>query len=900
MHIMEKSCLDNQIASLLTNAAPTIRSYRSASGILHPGIGLTKEMIGRTRRQVRAGIEPWRTYFLDLLESDAASPTPIFALTDPASVTFSSQRVNGLFVRDALTAYTQAILYLVTGSDAYRRNSLTLIRRWSSLDPERFARFPDCHIHVGIPLNRITSAAELLRCVSFGADDPALRWTEEDEKRFALNLLRPALNTFLSDPNGFMNQHLYTVIGAMSAYLFLDDRAGYEKTVEWFTVNRAAANTGFNGSIRRLFRKITTIDEPGKPEGSGRPLETPVVEHVEMGRDQAHGCGDLTNAAILARMLLAQGTKVDPVTGEASEKPDAVGIYEFDGERILAAADFFFRYMLGYSTNKDWVLVPFSIRDGIIADCYAAFSPNYRGRYRTINFWDLYVYYAYGRPDVNLSTAAPYFLEGFCKKVPSAYQYRGKRVVNWDNADGGGDFWLFLPEEAAGDPALLARPQSEGIVCLADRASACENCAVMADQSGDGGGFVRFSGERGRFALTEGGWDGPGIAFRYRSDGLARLTAGGVKESVLLAPTGRQWKTAVMRRGESEVFEDFYTVAVERLTGTRTDLSAVLLMPSEGPRFPEGEETLVLCTGTPAVIGNPAGGACDIRFRGIALPEGAVLDESTGTIRWTPEKPGTRTFAVEAESGDTIAVRLIRAAVCPDRAGMLDAARNLAPDVPCTSRTSRAFREALDCAEAALVSAPDEDFAAKIAALSSAARRMEPLSPRLTDDPLTGGDSLDFVKITANSTMGDELFRLAEAEGSFCGYYKAVDRTHIMDFGEVFRLTVTKFGFQARPGFSDRLAGVQVFGSADRENWIRLTEHEAAFTQTYQEIPVRGEYTSSRLRPGASGRSNSQRPGSARRSPCRSKAACRPASGSGKSLRGPFRGADSGGCSYCR
>ena len=301
-----------------------------------------------------------------------------------------------------------------------------------------------------------------------------------------------------------------------------------------------------------------------------------------------------------------------------------------------------------------------------------------------------------------------------------------------------------------------------------------------------------------------------------------------------------------MRRGESEVFEDFYTVAVERISGTRTDLSAVLLMPSGDPRFLKGDETIVLRAGVPAVIENSVEGACGIRFRGIGLPEGAELDESTGTILWTPEEAGTLTFAVAAESGDTAAVRLIRAAVCPDRAGMLDAARNLAPDVPCTSRSSRAFREALDCAEAALVpvagDVSDEDFAARIAALSAAARRMEPLSPRLTDDPLTGGDSLDFVKITADSTMGDELFRLADAEGTFCGYYKSVDRTHIMDFGEAFRLTVTKFGFQARPGFSDRLAGVQVFGSEDRENWIRLTEHEAAFTQAYQEIPVRGEF----------------------------------------------------------
>ena len=50
-----------------------------------------------------------------------------------------------------------------------------------------------------------------------------------------------------------------------------------------------------------------------------------IVQHVEMGRDQAHGGGDLTNAAIISRMLLAQGTKVDPVDGTVSTQDNAVG-----------------------------------------------------------------------------------------------------------------------------------------------------------------------------------------------------------------------------------------------------------------------------------------------------------------------------------------------------------------------------------------------------------------------------------------------------------------------------------------------------------------------------------------------------------------------------------------------
>lgn len=849
----------NAIQLLFTPYEPVIRSERRKSGLVHPGVGLTADHLRTVQKQVREGKEPWKTYFQHMLASESASETPEIRLTDPEGTAFSSKGTNSRFIRDGLTAYTQAILYLVTGNAGYRANALTILRCWSALKPEEFGYFPDAHIHVGIPMNRMCMAAEMIRYSTYEVTEAYqhedLCWTEEEIAAFCDHLLRPAIDTFHSDCSGFMNQHLYTVIGAMSAYLFLDDREGYEKTVEWFTVNRNAANPGFNGSIRRLFRKIVTADEVGQPEGSGKLLPRPVIQHVEMGRDQAHGCGDLTNAAILARMVMAQNTKVDPADGTVSDRADAVGIYEFDDDRILCAADFFFQYMLGYPS--EWVQVPFSIRNGVIADNYTDFSPMYRGRYRTINFWDLYVYYRYRRHDTDLARDYPYFYEGFLKKVPSLYFSKGKPVVNWDNVDGGSDFWMFLPEEAAGDESLLAEPQR----CYRSEA---EDRGVMLSGSMSVGrygdtGYVRFTGTgTSVLAMTDSGTDAKTAALRIRTDGCGKLTISGVKNPILLPDTGGEWKYVLCTCGETESLGDFYTLTVSDLTGSYADLDAVDIMPDEPNEerdaivrlcFRQVPGTLIAVRNTPVPISFTAetsDPAHPVTYRADGLPENAVLDPSSGVLTWTPADGGEYSFRITASAGETMAVIPFAAAVCDDRKSALAKASRDPSD--CTRESADAYRSAYRAAEEGMNTCTDGEFASLLERFCRAAGDLVPLNPLLTDDPLTDGTSIDYGKMVRESTMGEELCNLIDPEGTFCGYYKAVDRAHILDFGEAYRISVTKFGFRARLGFSDRLAGVQVFGSNDRENWICLTEQEAGYSQYYQEIRVKPGLTHCRFR----------------------------------------------------
>ena len=125
---------------MITDYQPTINEVIDASGFKHPGVGLTKDMLENVRTQVREQKEPWNTYFNQMLLSSAAAKTVTSSNqsgTDPAkpgTYAFNSQGVESKFIADSLKAYTQAILYVVTGDELIGQMPCILSafgRRWT-------------------------------------------------------------------------------------------------------------------------------------------------------------------------------------------------------------------------------------------------------------------------------------------------------------------------------------------------------------------------------------------------------------------------------------------------------------------------------------------------------------------------------------------------------------------------------------------------------------------------------------------------------------------------------------------------------------------------------------------------------------------------------------------------
>jgi hypothetical protein len=835
--------------ALITDYQPTINEIMDASGFKHPGVGLTKDILENMRTEVLAQKEPWNTYFNVMLTSSSASKTVTSSNqsadpTKPGTVAFNSQGVESKFISDALKSYTQALLYYVTGAEIYRANALHIIRIWSQMDPTKYAYYTDACIHSGMPLNRMVNAAETLRYTSCKNESYTsaagttedLNWTDKDTVNFTNNLINPVIDTFQHDNNHFMNQHLYPLIGAMSGYIFTGNRDRYNEGAEWFTVNKTAVDQGQNGAIKQLFRLVDTNAL------TGDKVNPPLVEHVEMGRDQAHGAGDVTNMEILSRLLLAQGTKVDPIDGTVSAAANAVGPYEFLDNRILKAADYFGQFMLGYDTP--WVpTAAHTDANGNPTIIYKQLAGGYRGRL-TPNTWELYYYYKY-TAGINMEEVAPHFTQMFADRVS----------YNWDGVDGGGDFWITIPKAAEAEGTkYLVKTITDPYRQIEDRYTAFDsNSSTM--QEGDIS-FVRINAtEAGsKIALAGSGTSSKTIAFRIRTNGTAKLEMTySINDRITLPDTKGQWRYVTYTMNNFQGFGDLAYFTVKG-AGTIVDIDHIninagtLLTP---PVYTAGNTALNLFTyvGSQATINydfsaTDSSGADIVTYQIDNKPKGAVFNESTGAFSWQPTQAGTYSFIVEASDGTSVTTRDVKVVVTNDRQSAIDVV--IAPYNANTiyiSSTLDNYKKVYADVMSVISSASDDVFYQKLSGLNSAVQGLQQLTPLISDG------SMDYTNMFVSSTFGTAIPNLLDnSPDSFVGYSSAVNLTHTMDFGPSYKVSASAFQLQVRASFPERIGGTTIFGSNDNVNWTRLTPGETTVTEDMQTLAVDSQYQNQKFR----------------------------------------------------
>jgi hypothetical protein len=612
----------------------------------------------------------------------------------------------------------------------------------------------------------------------------------------------------------------------MAGYIFTGNDSRYAEAVEWFTVNSTATNSGFSGSIQRLFRMVDRNDK------TGQPIADPHVQQMEMGRDQAHGGGDLTNAYYLARMMLAQNTKVDPVHGTISTAADAVGPYEFLQDRILAAANYFWQFMLGY--DPEWTPAAYSISpDGTIRDTYDHISDAYRGRYNTASFWDLYYYYTYTRHE-DLTTKAPFYTEAFQKRLPLIYNYNGATVNAWDSPDGGGDFWLYVPPAAAG--TSIPKPQaSKTVLDIEDRFTDISGDVTAGSDNGTGYVRLTASPTGSKLAYLTGSTASKALSFRIRTDGPATLamTADSVHQTVTLPNTNGAWRNFRVTLTASESVPDlFYLTATG--DGAHVDIDSMNTAPSGTVlTYASNTARIVTWSGQQTTTDLSASNSGTLTYTADGLPDGATLNAQTGSLTWDARTAGTFTFTEAVSDGTTSFARQVTVATAQDRGGALSLAKEgYSAGSEYEPATAAAFNTAWDAATAATDSDTAASYLNKLQALVGATNGLRLESPRLADG------SLDYPSLLASSTAGTTVSTLTDGTNQTgTTYQTASGLAQIVNFGPSSRVTASKFGLQSNI-FEDRLANSAVYASNNGSDWTRLTPDVTQMTQDYQTLDV--------------------------------------------------------------
>jgi hypothetical protein len=815
--------------SLITDYLPTITETIDASGFKHPGIGLTKETLEHVQTQVRANKEPWKTYFNQMATS-----------TDPwggqLATKTVSPRLKGScsnagckepFVWDGLIAYTQALMYLITGDEAYRANTMLIIRNWEKMNPANFTYFTDSHIHMGVPLYRMVTAAEIMRSTS--TQTPELAWTDKDTADFTNNVIVPVNETYNHTNFRFMNQHLYPLIGAISGYIFTGNVEGYREAVEWFTVNKTAVDQHMNGSIKRLFRLVDT------DASTGEKVANPQVQLVEMGRDQAHATGDVINVSILSRLLQAQGTKVDPVEGTVSTEENAVTTYDFLGKSILAGTDYFARYMIGYDTP--WIPTEASVRYDGSPVIYQVLADGYHGRIGG-DAYDLYYYYKYEQ-GLNMEQVAPYYTEMFKKRIN----------YNWASRDAGGEYWLYIPKEAEAEgtanlPKMDPNPNWKEVEYRFTNLDGNSEAMQEGDDS-----FVRIKAtESGsRMALVQSDNGTRVIGYKIRTNGAAKLEAFG--ETITLPDTQGQWRYIYYNFAKDYGLSNMNFFKFTG-NGTTVDMDHININAANEltpPVFTAGNTALKLFAyiGSEAALhydfsATDAGPSDVVTYRIANAPEGAVFNTSTGTWEWKPTQAGTYAFVVEASDGTVVSTRDVTVTVANNRQSAVDAViATYDANTDYIWATHDTYKQVYNDTMSIINTASDAEFYQKLAALHGAVQGLQLTTPLLADG------SINYQGMFLSSDFNPKIF-LDNNSGSFGN--TSTNFGVYMDMGPSFRVSASAFQIQARAGFPARGGGMTMFGSNDKETWTRLTPGETPVSAAMHTLAVSPELRNEQFR----------------------------------------------------
>ncbi|RPE39482.1 alginate lyase [Streptomyces sp. Ag109_O5-1] len=266
----------------------------------HPGILHTSADLARMRSAVDSRQSPVHDGYLALAAHARSQAS--YTVQNTGQITSWGRgpaNFQNQAVADSAAAYQNALLWAVTGDRAHADKARDILNVWSA--SLTIVTGADGPLGAGLQGFKFANAAELLRHTGYDG------WTDADIARCEASFLDvwyPAVSGYMLYANG--NWDLTALQTVLAIGVFCEERTLFEDALRF-----AAAGAG-NGSVRH--RVVTDA-------GQGQ----------ESGRDQGH--------EQLAVGLMGDAAQVAWNQG--------VDLWGYDGDRILANAEYAARYNLG-------------------------------------------------------------------------------------------------------------------------------------------------------------------------------------------------------------------------------------------------------------------------------------------------------------------------------------------------------------------------------------------------------------------------------------------------------------------------------------------------------------------------------------------------------------------------
>ncbi|NUT29873.1 MAG: Ig family protein, partial [Streptomyces sp.] len=283
-----------------TAGAATAGNHIAPRRFTHPGLLHTADDLARMRAAVAAQESPIHDGYLAFAAHARSKSTyPVQNTGQITSWGRGPTNFQNQAVADSAAAYQNALMWCVTGERAHADKARDILDAWSA--SLTMVTGADGSLGAGLQVFKFVNAAELLRHSDYDG------WADADiarcERSF-LDVWYPAISGYMLYANG--NWDLTAIQSVLAIGVFCEEPVLFEDALRF-----AAAGAG-NGSV------------PGR-------VVTDAGQGQESGRDQGH--------EQLAVGLMGDAAQVAWNQG--------VDLWGFDGNRILANAEYAARYNLG-------------------------------------------------------------------------------------------------------------------------------------------------------------------------------------------------------------------------------------------------------------------------------------------------------------------------------------------------------------------------------------------------------------------------------------------------------------------------------------------------------------------------------------------------------------------------